>query len=148
MVQWSKVLHRTTNYITTDPGSIPNCVAASHDWETHEATNNWPSVVRVRPAAMSMFHCALATPVVGRAHARWHGRQEYGVSSDTLVLASGLRVHCVKKPCGLAGLWDGGRTALDLRLSRFCTEVAAMGQYCNYQLDMLKFKLLLHFGDR
>uniref|UniRef100_A0A4W5MH67 Organic solute carrier partner 1 n=1 Tax=Hucho hucho TaxID=62062 RepID=A0A4W5MH67_9TELE len=34
--------------ITTDPGSIPGCVAAGRDRETHEAVHNWPSVVWVR----------------------------------------------------------------------------------------------------
>ena len=82
---------------------------------------------------------ALATPVVGRTHARWHGRQVYLVSSGTLAwLASGLSGHCVKKQCVLAGLCFEGRTALDLRLSLVCTGVAAMGQDCNYQLDTMK----------
>ena len=50
-------------------------------------------------------------------------------------LASGLSRRCVEKQCGVAGLCFGGRTALDLRLSRVCTGVAAMGQDCNYHLD-------------
>jgi hypothetical protein len=53
----------------------------------------------------------------------------YGVSSDTFVrLASGLSRHCVKRQCGLAELCFGGRTALDLHLSRVRKGVAAMGQ--------------------
>jgi dienelactone hydrolase len=64
----------------------------------------------------------------------------YSVSSDTLVrLASGLAGHCVKKQCGLVGLCLGGRTALDIHLSRVRTGVAAMRQDCNYyQLDTTK----------
>ena len=62
------------------------------------------------------------------------GRQLYGVSSDTLVrLASVLSEQRVKKRCCFVG-----RVALDLRLSRVCTGVAAMGQDCNYQLDITK----------
>ena len=67
------------------------------------------------------------------------GRQLYSVSSDTLVrLASRLSEQCVKKQCGLAGSCFGGRMALDLRLSRIRTGDAAMGQNCNYQLDITK----------
>ena len=51
---------------------------------------------------------------------------------------SWLRGHCVKKQCGLVGYCFGGRTALDLRLSRVCTRVAEMRKYCNYQLDTTK----------
>jgi hypothetical protein len=71
---------------------------------------------------------------------RWPGRQVFGVSSDILVRqASGLDVHCVKKHCGLVGLCFGGRVALDLRLSRVLTGVAAMKQDCNYYyLDTTK----------
>uniref|UniRef100_A0A4W5L5R7 FERM domain containing 4B n=1 Tax=Hucho hucho TaxID=62062 RepID=A0A4W5L5R7_9TELE len=46
--------------------------------------------------------------------------------------------QCVKKQCGLAGLCFGGCMALNLRLSRVRTGVAAMGQDCNYQLDITK----------
>ena len=53
-------------------------------------------------------------------------------------LASGLSEHCVKKQCGLAELCFRGRMGLDLRLSRVRTGVAAMGQDCNYQLDVTK----------
>lgn len=46
------------------------------------------SVARVRggfgqPAGMFLSHRAVATPITGQAHARWHGHQVYGVSSDT-----------------------------------------------------------------
>ena len=59
---------------------------------------------------------------------------------DTLVwLAFGLSRHCVKKQCGLVGSCFRGRMALDLRLSRVRTGVAAMRQDCNYQLDARKF---------
>jgi hypothetical protein len=46
--------------------------------------------------------------------------------------------HCVKKQCGLVGLCFGGHTALDFRVSRVRTGVAAMRQDCNYQLDTTK----------
>jgi dienelactone hydrolase len=73
------------------------------------------------------------------------GRQLYSVSSDTLVrLASGLSEQCVKKQCGLAGLCFGGRTALDLHLSRVHMVVAGMGQDRNYQLDITK----LNWGEK
>ena len=49
-------------------------------------------------------------------------------------LASRIIEQRVKKQCGLAGLCFRGRMALDLRLSRVRTDVAAMGQDCNYQL--------------
>ena len=61
-------------------------------------------------------------------------RQLYSVSSDTLVqLASGLREQCVKKQCDLAGSCFRRHIALDIRLSRVLTGVAAIGQDCNYQ---------------
>ena len=41
-------LHRSARDVTTGPGSIPGCVSASCDRETHEAAHNWHSVVRVR----------------------------------------------------------------------------------------------------
>ena len=86
---------------------------------------------------MSLSHCALATPVAGWGHA--HGRQLDGVSSDTLVrLASELSGQCVKKQCVLAGSCFRGRMALNLRFSRVRMGVAAMGQDCNYQLDLTK----------
>jgi hypothetical protein len=67
----------------------------------------------VWPAGLSLSHCSLATPVAGRAHARWHSCRVYGVSSDTLVwLASGLSGHCVQKQCGLVVLCFGGCMAL------------------------------------
>ena len=67
------------------------------------------------------------------------GHQLYAVSSYTLVrLASELSEQCVNKQCGLAGSCFGGRMALDLQLSQVRTGVAAMGQDCNYQLDIAK----------
>ena len=33
---------------STFPGSIPGCVGAGYDRETHETAHNWPSVVRVK----------------------------------------------------------------------------------------------------
>ena len=50
-----------------------------------------------------------------------------------------VNVRSVKKQCGLVGLCFGGRMALDLRLSRVRTGVAAMRQDSNYyQLDTTK----------
>ena len=87
------------------------------------------------PAGLSLSHCALVTPVAGRRNTRQHSRQVYSVSSDTLGwLAGGLSTQCVKEQCGLAGLRFGGRTALDLRLSRVRMGVTSMVQDCNYQL--------------
>jgi hypothetical protein len=54
-------------------------------------------------------------------------------------MPSGLDGHCVKKQCGFVGLCFRGRMALDIRLSRVCTGVAAMRQdYNYYQLDTMK----------
>ena len=89
-------------------GSSPGSAAAGCDWEAQGAAHNWPSIVRVRPAGISLSHRALATPVAGRAQ------------------------------CGLIELCFGGRTALDLCLSRVRTGVVAMRQDCNYQLDTMK----------
>jgi hypothetical protein len=56
----------------TAPGSIPGCVLAGRDWETHEAAYNWPSVVWVRGGfEISVSHRTLATPMVGRTPASW-----------------------------------------------------------------------------
>ena len=90
---------------------------------------------RVWPAGISLSHRTLATPVAGRAQCTLTRSP-----GDTLVqLASGLDGHCVKKQCGLVGLCFGGHMALDLRLSRVRTGVAAMRQDCNYyQLDTTK----------
>ena len=48
MARQCKALHRSARGVTTDPGSIPVCVAAGCNWDTHEAVHNWPSVVLVR----------------------------------------------------------------------------------------------------
>ena len=68
--------------VTTDPGSIPGCVAAGRDLETHEAAHNWPG-------GMSLSHCALAPRCDGLPAA--FGRQVYGVSSEHIG-AAGFRV--------------------------------------------------------
>uniref|UniRef100_A0A8C7FH31 Organic solute carrier partner 1 n=1 Tax=Oncorhynchus kisutch TaxID=8019 RepID=A0A8C7FH31_ONCKI len=96
--------------VTTDPGSIPGCVAAGHDRETHQAVHNWPSIV-------------------------WGGFDRPGCPCP---IASRLSEQCVKKQCGLVSCYFGGRMALDLRLSQFRIGVAAMGQDCNYQLGVMK----------
>ena len=36
-------MHRSARGITTDMGSIPGCVTAGRDWETHEAAHIWPT---------------------------------------------------------------------------------------------------------
>ena len=59
VVQWSKALHYSASCVTTDPGSVPGCVAASRYRETHEAAHVWPSVFRVRGGfgrPMSLSH--------------------------------------------------------------------------------------------
>jgi hypothetical protein len=107
--------------VTTDPGSIPGCVAASSDRETHEAVHNWPSLGDglavwdlLVPLLSSDSLCR-----AGRTHADF-GRQ---LSSDTLVrLASGLSEQCVKKQCSLARSCFEGRIALDLCLSESVRE--------------------------
>ena len=44
--KWCSVL--SARGAITDPGSIPGCITNGHDWESHRAVHNWPSVVRVR----------------------------------------------------------------------------------------------------
>ena len=84
---------------------------------------------RVWPAGISLSHRALAAPVAGRVQCTLTRSPGVRCFLDTLVrLASGLDVRCVKKQCGLVGLCFRGRVALDLRLSRVCTGVAAMRQ--------------------
>ena len=46
VAQRSKALHHSAWGITTALGSIPGCVTAGHDRETHEAAYNWPSIGR------------------------------------------------------------------------------------------------------
>ena len=48
VAQRSKALHCSARNITTDLGSIPGCVTASRDRETHEAAHNCPSITWVR----------------------------------------------------------------------------------------------------
>ena len=113
------------------PG-FPGCVVAGCNRETHEAVHNWPYVVRVRERfGRQVIIQSRYSDSLWRARCMYadFGRQLYGVSSDTVVwLASGLSKHCVKKNYGLAGPCVGGRKALNLRLSRVRTGVAAMGQ--------------------
>uniref|UniRef100_A0A8C7LJL4 Syntaxin 17 n=1 Tax=Oncorhynchus mykiss TaxID=8022 RepID=A0A8C7LJL4_ONCMY len=45
LAQRSKVLHRSAKGITTDPGSILDCITTSCDLEPHRAAHNWPSIV-------------------------------------------------------------------------------------------------------
>ena len=124
-MQRSKALHR----VNTDPGSIPGFITTGCDRESHRAAHNWPSVVRVRA------YRSLVTP----CGALDFGRQLYSVSSDTLVLlASRLMRAVCQKAVRLEASCFKGRMALDLRLSRVHTGVAAMGQDCNYQLDITK----------
>ena len=121
-------------------GSCPGSVAAGRDPETHGVVHNWPSVVQVREGLagrdilVSSDSCGGPDAVHSDQVARctvFH--------SDTLVqLASWLDGRCVKKQCGLVGLCFGGSVALDPRLSRVRTGVAAMRQDCNYQLDTTK----------
>ena len=32
-------------------GSNPGCITTGHEWESHRAVHNWPSVVRVWPGS-------------------------------------------------------------------------------------------------
>jgi hypothetical protein len=43
--QWSKALHLSARGVTTDPGSIPDCITTGCDWESQRAAHNWTSVV-------------------------------------------------------------------------------------------------------
>jgi hypothetical protein len=121
---WRSSLRHCITALAVPPeilGLSPGSVAASCAREAHGAVHNWPSVVRVREGL------ARRDILVSFCTSDSCGRQVYGVSSDTLVrLASGLDVHCVKKQCGLAGSCFRGCMALDLRLSRVRTGVAAM----------------------
>ena len=92
-------------------------------WDGALLAQRRPGEGRVWPAGMSLSHRG-TTDSCGRPGAV-HGRQVYGVSSDTLVrLASRLSGHWVEKQCGLVGLCFGGLRALDLHLSGVRTEVA------------------------
>ena len=46
--EWRSGLMHCIVGITTDLGSIPGCVTAGCDRETHEAAHNWPSVAQVK----------------------------------------------------------------------------------------------------
>jgi hypothetical protein len=48
VAQRSKAQQRRSICITTDPDSIPGCVAACLDRKTHVAAYNWPCVVWVK----------------------------------------------------------------------------------------------------
>ena len=110
-------------------GLRPGSVVTGRDRVVRGATNNWPSVVRVREILVSSRTSdSCGGPGTVRAN---QGCQVHGVSSDTLErLASGLDARCVK----LVGLCIGGRMTFNLRLSRARTGVVAMRQdssYCN-----------------
>jgi hypothetical protein len=107
VAQRSKELHISASCVTKDPGLILGCFVGHPGRPMRRSTIGPVSSgfgSRVWPDGMSLSHRTLATPTAGRTHAYWHGCQVYSVSSDTLVqLASGLRVHCVKKQCGWRG---------------------------------------------
>ena len=42
VAQRFKALHHGARGVTTDPGSIPGCIAAGHDQETHDAALSRP----------------------------------------------------------------------------------------------------------
>ena len=62
-------------------------------------------------------------------------------------LASGLSEQCVKEQCSLAESCFGGCMALDLRLSRVCMGVTAMGQDWNYQLGRKRGKKYIYLFE-
>jgi hypothetical protein len=131
VAQWSKALHHSARGVATDPGSIPGCVAASRNRETHEAAHKWPSVIRVREGFVivqlrSSYSCCVTRLPVGQCFL-WH------------IGAAGFWVK--QAVCQEAGLL--GRVVFRSRqLSRVRTGVAAMGQDCNYQLGVKSTKKL------
>ena len=119
-------------------GSSPGSVAAGRDREAHGATHNWPSVVRVREGladrdilVSSRTRDSCGGP--GAVHADQVARCTVFPPTHWCGWLPGLYVHCVKKQCGEVGVYFRGRMALDLRLSRVRTGVAAMRQ--DYQED-------------
>jgi hypothetical protein len=44
VAQLCKALHLSARAITTVPGSNPGCITSGHDWKSHRAAHNWPSV--------------------------------------------------------------------------------------------------------
>ena len=121
--QWSKAL---------SPGSV----TAGRDRETHGAVNNWPSIVRVRGGFGRQGCDSCGGP--GAVHADTVARCTvfpptpcWGWLPDQVGVVS-------RSSAAWLGCVFGGRTALDLRLSRVCTGVAAIRQDCNYHLDTTK----------
>ena len=117
--------------------SRPGSVVTGRAREVRGPTHHWPSVVGGREglAGREILVSSRTSDSCGglgavRAN---QGCQAHGVSSDTLVrLASGLDARCVKKQCGLVGLWIGECMTLNLRLSRVRTGVVAMRQDSSY----------------
>ena len=70
MAQLSKALHRICASVPPETlGSRPGSVTASLELEVHGATQNWPSVVRVREglaAGISLSHRAVHADQVAR----------------------------------------------------------------------------------
>ena len=71
----------------------------------------------------------------GGCIARGHGRHVY---SDASAVGFWVKRALCQEAVRLGGLCFEGRMAFDLRLSGVRMGVAAMGQVCNYQLDIMK----------
>jgi hypothetical protein len=86
------------------------------DWETHEVTHNYTSIVWVRggfgrpgfPCPIAQIIIFLATPCGGLGACKLTSVASWMVFPPT---------HCVKIQCSLAGSCFGGRMALNLCLS-------------------------------
>jgi hypothetical protein len=115
-------------------GSRPGSVITGRDREVREATHNWPSVIRVREglAGREILVSSRTSDSCGglRANPSLPGARCF----LRHIGAAGFRVEwsCVKKQCGLVGLYIGGRMTFNLRFSRARKEVVAMRQDSSY----------------
>ena len=131
VAQWSKALHRWRFWVRVQALSQPSATGRPMGRRTISPAS---SGVRARLAGREVLVPSCSSDLCGRPGACTLTRspgvqcflQHIGVADF------GICGHCVKKQWGLAGSCFGGRTALDLRLSRVCTGVAAMRH--NYQL--------------
>ena len=134
--QWSKAVLAVPLEIL---GSSPGSVTAGRNRETHGPSLNWPSIVQFRGGVgWPGYPCLISSSDSCDGSGTCTLTRSTGVKCFLRHIgAAGFRVqrHCVKKHCGLAGLYFGGRTAFTLCLSQVRTGVAAMGQDCNYQSD-------------
>ena len=132
VAQWARVLHCSASCATRD-SDFERSLCRSRPWPGDPWGLASSGLGRVWPSGMSLSHCALATPVAGRAQCTL--TRSPGVRCFLRHIgAAGFRVGCVlcKKQWGLVGLCFGGRMALNLRLSRVHTGVVVMRQESNY----------------